>query len=67
MHIFHIIVVCSILLSKKGHNLVAFQYLKDAYMKDRERLFTMACSDKDKWHWFYIGRESPERVGQGGI
>lgn len=46
---------------------MAFQYLKDAYMKDRERLFTMACSDKDKWHWFYIGRESPERVGQGGI
>lgn len=46
MHIFHIIVVCSILLSKKGHNLVACQYLKGAYMKDRERLFTMACSDK---------------------
>lgn len=46
MYIFHKIVVCSILLSKKGYNIVAFQYLKHVYMKDRERLFTLVCSDK---------------------
>ena len=26
--------------------IVAFQYIKRAYEKDRERLFTRACSDK---------------------
>jgi len=29
----------------RGHLIAAFQYLKEAYKKARERLFTRACSD----------------------
>jgi len=32
-----------------GDLTVTFQYLEGAYKKDRERLFTRACSDEGKW------------------
>ena len=32
----------------RGHLIVAFQYLKRAYKKDRDRLFTKACCDRTK-------------------
>jgi len=30
--------------------LAAFQYLKGAYRKDREGLFTRVCSDRTRWN-----------------
>ena len=33
---------------------MAFQYLKGAYKKDRERLFTRACSDRTRSNSFKL-------------
>jgi len=38
----------------KGHLIVAFQYLKGAYKKERERLFTEACSDRTRDNSFKL-------------
>jgi len=54
MHIFHNTVVCSVLLEKKGYNLVTFQYLKWAYNKDGEILLTKACSDMTMGNGFKL-------------
>jgi len=37
-----------------GHLSAAFQYLKGAYKKDGERLFTRACSDKTRGNGFKL-------------
>jgi len=34
-----------------GELLAAFQYLKGAYRKDREGLFTRVCSDRTRGEW----------------
>ena len=36
----------------RGDLIVAFQYLKGAYKKDEERLFTRACSDRTRGSGF---------------
>ena len=35
-----------------GHLIVALQYIKGAYKKDGERLFTKACSDRTRGNGF---------------
>jgi len=37
-----------------GDLMAAFQYVKDAYMKDGERLFTKACSDRTRGNSFQL-------------
>ncbi|KAK4823902.1 hypothetical protein QYF61_008115 [Mycteria americana] len=37
-----------------GDLIVAFQYLKEAYKKDRERLFTRTCSDRTRGNSFKL-------------
>jgi len=38
----------------QGDFIAAFQYLKGAYWKDGERLFTMAWSDRTRWNGFKL-------------
>ncbi|TRZ15003.1 hypothetical protein HGM15179_012101 [Zosterops borbonicus] len=44
-----------------GDPVTAFQYLKGAYKKDGERLFTRACSDRTRGNGFTLG-ESRDAV-----
>ena len=37
-----------------GHLIVAFQYLKEAYMKDGEGLFIRQCSDRTRGNGFKL-------------
>ena len=37
-----------------GHLIAAFQYLKGAYTKAREELFTRACSDRTRGNSFKV-------------
>ncbi|KAK4816771.1 hypothetical protein QYF61_022769, partial [Mycteria americana] len=37
-----------------GHLIVAFQYIKEVYKKDGERLFTGACSDRTRSNGFKV-------------
>ena len=37
-----------------GRPYAAFQYLKGAYKKDRERLFMKACSDRTRRNFFTL-------------
>jgi len=41
-----------------GHLLAAFQYLKGAYKKDGEELFTSACTDRTRVNGFKLNMSS---------
>ena len=36
----------------RGDLIAAFQYLKEAYKKDGDKLFSRACCDTSKGQWF---------------
>ena len=38
----------------QGNLIGAFQYIKEAYKKDRERLFTKACSDRTRGNGYKL-------------
>ncbi|GAB0207484.1 hypothetical protein GRJ2_003214100 [Grus japonensis] len=40
----------------RGDLIVAFQYIKEVYMKERERLFTKACSNRTRGNGFFTER-----------
>ncbi|GAB0178806.1 hypothetical protein GRJ2_000345900 [Grus japonensis] len=41
----------------QGHFIVAFQYIKEAYKKEEERLFTRICSDRTRGNGFKLKEE----------
>lgn len=47
----------------QGNLIAVFQYLKGAYRKDGEGLFTKTCSDRTKGNGFKVKPESSFRLG----